>query len=275
MNRLLDIQAHLIAGTSDNKVAIVTGSLSGIGLGIAHSLAKRGFNIVLNGLAPQSDIDKTVADFKAKYPKVEAKFIYADLTKAVDCKNLVDQTLIHFGRIDVVVNNAGIQHIDECKNFPEHKWEEVIALNLSSAFYVTKYSLPSMLKNGWGRIINISSVHGLVASVNKSAYVAAKHGIVGFTKAVALEYAKHGITSNAVCPGWVFTPLIERQIKIISEREKISFEQASDKLVAEKQPSGKFSSTEDLGEVVGFLVGDNAKQVNGASWTMDGGWTAQ
>ena len=132
-----------------------------------------------------------------------------------------------------------------------------------------------MLQNGWGRIINISSVHGLVASANKSAYVAAKHGLVGFSKAVALEYAKKGITSNAICPGWVFTPLIEKQIKIIMQRDNLTFEQASDKLVAEKQPSGKFSSTEDLGELVGFLVSDNARQVNGASWAMDGGWTAQ
>lgn len=172
----------------------------------------------------------------------------------MDCKNLVNQTVAKFGRIDVVVNNAGIQHIDECKNFPEHKWEEVIALNLSSAFYVTKYALPSMLEGGWGRIVNISSVHGLVASVNKSAYVAAKHGIVGFTKAVALEYAKKGITCNAVCPGWVFTPLIEKQIKIISEREKVSFDEAYVKLVSEKQPSGQASTTENLGELVAFLV---------------------
>lgn len=168
-----------------------------------------------------------------------------------------------------------MQYIEECANFPDEKWQEVINLNLSSCFYLTKYSLPSMIKNGWGRIINISSVHGLVASANKSAYVSAKHGLVGFSKAVALEYAKKGITSNAVCPGWVFTPLIEKQIKIIAERDKISFEQASEKLVAEKQPSGKFSNPEDLGELIGFLVSDNAKQVNGASWTMDGGWTAQ
>lgn len=165
------------------------------------------------------------------------------MTKPVDCKNFVQQTLTKFGRVDVVVNNAGIQHIDECKNFPEHKWEEVIALNLSSAFYVTKYALPSMIESGWGRIINISSVHGLVASVNKSAYVSAKHGIVGFTKAVALEYARKGITSNAICPGWVFTPLIEKQIKIISERDKISFDDAYVKLVSEKQPSGQASTT--------------------------------
>ena len=171
--------------------------------------------------------------------------------------------------------NQGIQHIDECQNFPDEKWQEVININLSSCFYLTKYCLPSMLKNGWGRIINISSVHGLVASANKSAYIAAKHGLVGFTKAIALEYAKKGITSNAICPGWVFTPLIEKQIKIIAERDKLSFEKASEKLVAEKQPSGKFSKPEDLGELAGFLVSENARQVNGAAWTMDGGWTSQ
>jgi 3-hydroxybutyrate dehydrogenase len=180
-----------------------------------------------------------------------------------------------FGRVDVVVNNAGIQHIDEVKNFPEKKWEEVISLNLSSAFYITKYALPSMLELGWGRIINIASVHGLVASVNKAAYVAAKHGLVGFTKAVALEYAKKGITCNAICPGWVFTPLIERQIKIIAEREKISFDEAYVKLVAEKQPSGKASTPENIGELTAFLISENATQVNGAAWTMDGGWTSQ
>lgn len=229
----------------------------------------------MNGLANQAEIDRVQQDFKQKYPNIEAFYIYADLTKPIDCKNIVEKTLAKFGRVDVVVNNAGIQHIDEVKNFPEHKWEEVIALNLSSAFYVTKYALPSMLQNGWGRIINVSSVHGLVASANKSAYVAAKHGIVGFTKAVALEYAQKGITSNAICPGWVFTPLIERQIKIIAEREKTTFEEAYHKLVSEKQPSGKASTAEDLGELAGFLVSDHARQVNGAAYTMDGGWTAQ
>ena len=172
-------------------------------------------------------------------------------------------------------HHLGMQHIDECQNFPDEKWQEVINLNLSSCFYLAKYSLPSMLKNGWGRIINVSSVHGIVASANKSAYVAAKHGLVGFSKAIALEYAKKGITSNAICPGWVFTPLIEKQIKIIMERDKLSFEEASNKLVAEKQPSGKFSTPEDLGELAAFLCTENAKQVNGAAWTMDGGWTAQ
>lgn len=171
---------------NNNKVALVTGSLSGIGLGIAHSLAARGYNIVLNGFASEQEIKNTEADFAKKYPNVEAKFIFADLTKAADCKKIVEDTLKHFGRVDVLVNNAGMQHIDEVTNFPDAKWEQVISLNLSSAFYLTKNALPFMQKAGWGRIINIASVHGLVASVNKSAYVAAKHGIVGFTKAVAL-----------------------------------------------------------------------------------------
>ena len=197
------------------------------------------------------------------------------MTKPADCKKIVAETLSKFGRIDVLVNNAGMQHIDECINFPDEKWETVISLNLSAAFYLSKYSLPYMQKAGWGRIINIASVHGIVASVNKSAYVAAKHGIVGFTKAIALENAKKGITVNAICPGWVLTPLIEKQIDIIAKRDNMNFEEASQKLVSEKQPSGQFSQPENVGEMAAFLVSDNAKQVNGASWTIDGCWTAQ
>ena len=215
-----------------------------------------------------------MADFAKKYPNVEAKFIFADLTKAEDSKKIVQETVKYFGRIDVLINNAGMQHIDECVNFPDAKWEQVIALNLSSAFYLTKTALPHMQKSGWGRIINIASVHGLVASVNKSAYVASKHGIVGFTKAVALENAKKGITVNAICPGFVLTPLIEKQIEIVAKRDNITVEQASRRLVEEKQPSGTFSSTQDIGELVGFLVSENARQVNGAAWTIDGCWTA-
>lgn len=168
-----------------------------------------------------------------------------------------------------------MQHIDSVHNFPDAKWNDIINLNLSSCFYLSKSAIPDMLKRGWGRIINISSVHGLVASVNKSAYVAAKHGLVGFSKAVALEYAKQGITSNTICPGWVYTPLIEKQIEIIASRDKITFDEASKRLVEEKQPSGKFSTTEDIGELCGFLVSENARQVNGAAWAIDGGWTAQ
>lgn len=187
----------------------------------------------------------------------------------------MEETLKKFGRIDVLVNNAGMQHIDECVNFPEAKWEQVISLNLSAPFYLTKYSLPYMQKSGWGRIINIASAHGLVASVNKSAYVASKHGVVGFSKAVALENAKKGVTVNAICPGFVLTPLIERQIEIIAQRENISRDQAANKLVSEKQPTGQFSSPSDIGELVVFLVSENAKQVTGVAWNVDGGWVAQ
>ena len=166
-----------------------------------------------------------------------------------------------------------MQFISTVVDFPEDKWEQVVALNLSAAFYLSKYSLPYMQKAGWGRIINIASVHGLVASVNKSAYVAAKHGIVGFTKATALENAKKGVTCNAICPGFVLTPLIQKQIDIIAQRDKITIEEASRRLVEEKQPSGTFSKPEDIGELVVFLVSDNAKQVNGAQWAIDGCWT--
>ena len=237
-------------------------------------MAQRGYNVILNGFASDEEIKQTIADFNKKYPTIEAKFIFADLTKAADCKKIVDETVKHFGRVDVVVNNAGMQHIDEVINFPDAKWEQVLALNLSSAFYIIKQALPHMQKAGWGRIINIASVHGLVASVNKSAYVAAKHGIVGFTKAVALENAKKGVTVNAICPGFVLTPLIEKQIEIIANRDKIPKETASRRLVEEKQPTGAFSSTQDIGELVGFLVSENARQVTGAAWTIDGAWTA-
>ena len=205
-------------------------------------MAAKGYNIILNGFASDEEIKKTTQDFQTKYPSIEPYYIFADLTKPDHCKKIVDETFKKFGRVDVLVNNAGIQHIDECVNFPEAKWEQVISLNLSSAFYLSKYCLPYMQKVGWGRIINIASVHGLVASVNKSAYVAAKHGIIGFTRAIALENAKKGVTVNAICPGFVLTPLIEKQIEIIAEREKISRDVAANKLVSDKQPSGQFSS---------------------------------
>ena len=195
------------------KTALVTGSLSGIGLGIARSLSAAGANIVLNGFAPDSEIKKLESEMTNSNSK--AKFIFADLTKAADTKQLVESSISHFGKLDILVNNAGMQHIDACENFPDEMYEKVIALNLSSVFYATKYSLPGMQQRGWGRIINISSVHGLVASVNKSAYVASKHGVVGFTRATALENAKNGVTINAICPGFVLTPLIEKQIEII------------------------------------------------------------
>ena len=204
-----------------------------------------------------------------------AKFIHADLTKPADSKKLIEQSQNYFGSLDILVNNAGMQHIDKAEDFPEELWEKVIALNLSSNFYTTKYALPMMKKNLWGRIINISSVHGLVASVNKSAYIAAKHGVVGFTKAVALENAKNGVTCNAICPGFVLTPLIEKQIELKAKLNNTTIEEASRILIEEKQPSGNYSLPEDLGALAVFLCSYNARQCNGSTYTMDGGWTAQ
>jgi 3-hydroxybutyrate dehydrogenase len=201
--------------------------------------------------------------------------VFADLTKPADCRGLVEKSIAHFGQVDILVNNAGMQHISKVEDFPEDVWEKVISLNLSSAFYTSRYALPGMKQRNWGRIINIASVHGLVASVNKSAYVAAKHGIVGFTKAAALENAKAGVTVNAICPGFILTPLIQKQIDIIAEQKKVSNEEASSILVSDKQPSGTFGTPEDIGALATFLCTHNARQITGASYTVDGGWTAQ
>jgi 3-hydroxybutyrate dehydrogenase len=197
------------------------------------------------------------------------------LTKPSDAKGIIEKATKEFGAVDILVNNAGIQHINKVEEFPDEMWEKVISLNLSSNFYTTKAVIPQMKQRGWGRIINIASVHGLVASVNKSAYVAAKHGLVGFTKATALETAGSGITCNVICPGWVLTPLIQKQIDIIKERDSLSNEQATKKLVSEKQPSGQFSVPEDIGGIATYLCTDYARQMTGASYTCDGGWTAQ
>ena len=197
------------------------------------------------------------------------------MTKPSDAKGIIEKATKEFGAVDILVNNAGIQHINKVEEFPDEMWEKVISLNLSSNFYTTKAVIPQMKQRGWGRIINIASVHGLVASVNKSAYVAAKHGLVGFTKATALETAGSGITCNVICPGWVLTPLIQKQIDIIKERDSLSNEQATKKLVSEKQPSGQFSVPEDIGGIATYLCTDYARQMTGASYTCDGGWTAQ
>lgn len=260
---------HFLKG----KTAVVTGSLSGIGLGIARSLSAAGANVVLNGFASDEEIARTEQSLTTSEAK--AKFIFADLTKPADCRNLIQNSIAHFGQVDILVNNAGMQHIDKVEDFPEDVWEKVISLNLSSAFYTTRYALPGMKQRQWGRIINIASVHGLVASVNKSAYVAAKHGIVGFTKATALENAKTGVTVNAICPGFILTPLIQKQIDIIAEKRKVSNEEASEILVSDKQPSGSFGTPDDIGALTTFLCSNNARQMTGASYTVDGGWTAQ
>ena len=252
------------------KMALVTGSTSGIGLAMAIGLAKQGVNIMVNGFGEK---DNAIAQIKACV--VEVDYHGADMSKPAEIADLISQTEKRFGSLDILVNNAGIQHTATVQDFPAAQWDAIIAINLSSAFHTTHYALPGMKKRNWGRIINIASVHGLVGSAQKSAYVAAKHGIVGLTKVVALENAQTGITCNAICPGWVLTPLVQKQVDARAEREKITNEQAKHDLVAEKQPSGNFVTPEQLAALAVFLCGQDASEVRGAAWNMDGGWTAQ
>ncbi|MBT8529602.1 3-hydroxybutyrate dehydrogenase [Polynucleobacter paneuropaeus] len=252
------------------KTALVTGSTSGIGLAMAIGLAKQGVNIMVNGFGEK---DNAIAPIKAC--GVEVDYHGADMSKPAEIADLISQTEKRFGSLDILVNNAGIQHTATVQDFPAAQWDAIIAINLSSAFHTTHYALPGMKKRNWGRIINIASVHGLVGSAQKSAYVAAKHGIVGLTKVVALENAQTGITCNAICPGWVLTPLVQKQVDARAEREKITNEQAKHDLVAEKQPSGNFVTPEQLAALAVFLCGQDASEVRGAAWNMDGGWTAQ
>jgi len=256
------------------KSAIVTGSSSGIGRGIAHALAAQGVNVMTNGFG---DTPETIAKIKSEITAfgVKAEYNPADVGKPDQIQAMVDATVKAFGSVDIVVNNAGIQFVSPTEQFPTDKWDAVIATNLSSAFYTSRSALPLMRKAGWGRIINIASAHGLVASAGKIAYVAAKHGIVGLTKVVALETAGSGITSNAICPGWVLTPLVQKQIDAIAAKEGISNDQAAEKLLSEKQPSKQFVTPEQIGGLAVFLCSDSAAQITGASYTIDGGWTAQ
>ena len=252
------------------KTALVTGSTSGIGLAMAIGLAKQGVNIMVNGFGEKDD---AIAQINAC--GVEVDYHGADMSKPAEIADLVSQTEKRFGSLDILVNNAGIQHTATVEDFPAAQWDAIIAINLSSAFHTTHHALPGMKKRNWGRIINIASVHGLVGSAQKSAYVAAKHGIVGLTKVVALENAQTGITCNAICPGWVLTPLVQKQVDARAEREKISNEEAKHGLVAEKQPSGNFVDPAQLAALAVFLCGSDASEVRGAAWNMDGGWTAQ
>jgi len=256
--------------TLKGKTALVTGSTSGIGLGIAIGLAKQGVNIMLNGFG-----EKDEALAKIKSYGVEVDYHGADMTKPAEIEELIKQTEKRFGSLDILVNNAGIQHTANIEDFPVDKWDAIIAINLSSAFHTSRHALPGMKKRNWGRIINIASVHGLVASTQKAAYVAAKHGIVGLTKVIALENAHTGITCNAICPGWVLTPLVQKQVDARAQREGISNEAAKQALVSEKQPSGEFVSLEHLAGLAVFLCGPDASEVRGAAWNMDGAWTAQ
>ncbi|KQZ99143.1 MAG: 3-hydroxybutyrate dehydrogenase [Achromobacter sp.] len=256
------------------KVALVTGSTSGIGLGIATAFAQQGADIVLNGFGDAAEIEKLRAELAAKHG---VKVIYdgADLSKGSAVRELVENTVRQLGRIDILVNNAGIQHTALIEDFPAEKWDAILALNLSAVFHGTAAALPHMKKQGSGRIINIASAHGLVASASKSAYVAAKHGVVGFTKVTALETAGQGITANAICPGWVRTPLVEKQITALAEKNGVDQEAAARDLLSEKQPSLQFVTPEQLGGTAVFLASDAAAQITGTTISVDGGWTAR
>lgn len=256
------------------KVALVTGSTSGIGLGIATAFAQQGADIVLNGFGDAAEIEKVRAGLASQHG---VKVIYdgADLSKGSAVRELVENAVRQMGRIDILVNNAGIQHTALIEDFPAEKWDAILALNLSAVFHGTAAALPHMKKQGFGRIINIASAHGLVASANKSAYVAAKHGVVGFTKVTALETAGQGITANSICPGWVRTPLVEKQITALAEKNGVDQETAARDLLSEKQPSLQFVTPEQLGGTAVFLASDAAAQITGTSVSVDGGWTAR
>ncbi|MFY1954257.1 3-hydroxybutyrate dehydrogenase [Achromobacter xylosoxidans] len=256
------------------KVAVVTGSTSGIGLGIATALAAQGADIVLNGFGEAAEIEKVRAGLAAQHG-VKVLYDGADLSKGDAVRGLVDNAVRQMGRIDILVNNAGIQHTALIEEFPTEKWDAILALNLSAVFHGTAAALPHMKKQGFGRIINIASAHGLVASANKSAYVAAKHGVVGFTKVTALETAGQGITANAICPGWVRTPLVEKQISALAEKNGVDQETAARELLGEKQPSLQFVTPEQLGGTAVFLASDAAAQITGTTVSVDGGWTAR
>ncbi|MCF8163809.1 MAG: 3-hydroxybutyrate dehydrogenase [Sulfuritalea sp.] len=256
------------------KTALVTGSTSGIGLGIAHALAAQGANIVLNGFGDATAIDQLQKDI-AKQHGVRTIYSGADMSKAAEIEQMMREAVTQMEGIDILVNNAGIQHVANVEDFPVDRWDAVIAINLSSAFHTSRLALPFMKKNNWGRIINIASVHGLVGSAGKSAYVAAKHGIIGLTKVTALENAQTGITCNAICPGWVLTPLVQKQVDARAHDKSLSQEAAKHELLIEKQPSAEFVTPEQLGELAVFLCSPAASQVRGAAWNMDGGWAAQ
>lgn len=252
------------------KTALVTGSTSGIGLGIAQALAQAGANIVLNGFG---DIDAALATIR----DAGAQVLHhpADMRKPDEIAAMVALGRERFGAVDILVNNAGIQHVAPVEDFPVEKWDDILAINLTSGFHTTRLVLPAMRASNWGRIVNIASVHGLVGSAGKSAYVAAKHGLVGLTKVTALETAATGITCNAICPGFVLTPLVAAQIDAIAKRDNITTDAAQARLLSDKQPSGQFVTPEQLGNLVLMLCSPLGDQVRGAAWAMDGGWTAQ
>ena len=267
------MQNHGIKGTRimtlKGKTAVITGSNSGIGLGVARELAKAGADVVLNSFTDR-DEDHALARALGVEFGVSARYIKADMSKGAECRALIEQA----GVCDILVNNAGIQHVAPIDEFPQDKWDAIIAINMSSAFHTTAVALPLMRKAGWGRVINIASAHGLTASPYKSAYVTAKHGVVGMTKTVALECAREEITANAICPGYVLTPLVESQIPDTAKKYAMTEEEAKQKVILERQPSKEFATTEQIGGTAVFLCSDAAAQITGTTISVDGGWTA-
>jgi len=252
------------------KTALVTGSTSGIGLGIAKALAAQGANIVLNGFGD-------VAGPKAEIAALGVQVTYhgADMSKPSEIEAMMKHAEQTLGAVDILVNNAGIQHVARIENFPIERWDAIIAINMSSAFHATRLALPAMQVKNWGRIINVASIHGLVGSAEKSAYVAAKHGVVGLTKVTALENATTGVTCNAICPGWVLTPLVQKQVDAKAAAQGISNADATKQLLGEKEPSMQFTTPEELGALAVFFCSPAGNNVRGVAWNMDGGWTAQ
>jgi 3-hydroxybutyrate dehydrogenase len=255
------------------RAAVITGSTSGIGLGIAQALARQGISVMLNGFTDEETVQGLKRELGALGVKVE--YHPCDVTRPEQVDAMVEAAVSAFGSLDILVNNAGIQHVAPVEQFPLEKWDAVIATNMSSAFYGMRRAVPLMRRRGWGRIINTASVHGLVASAQKIAYVAAKHGVIGMTKVVALETAGSGVTCNSICPGWVLTPLVQKQIDQLAAKKGLNNAQASEDLLAEKQPSRQFVTPEQIGALAVFLCSDAAAQITGASYTLDGGWTAQ
>ena len=255
------------------KVALVTGSTSGIGLGIARALAEAGADIVTNGFGDLAEIDAIGAELRSRGARVTHDG--TDLTRGNAVRTMVARAVQQMGRVDILVNNAGIQHTAPIESFPPERWDQVIALNLSAVFHATAAAVPVMRDAGWGRIVNIASAHGLVASANKAAYVAAKHGVVGLTKVTAIELANTGVTCNAICPGWVLTALVQKQLDVRAMATGKDMETVRRELLAEKQPMGQFTTPEGIGALAVFLCGDGANTMTGAALSMDGGWTAQ
>jgi len=255
------------------KMSLVTGSTSGIGLGIARALAAAGSRIVLNGFGKAGEIARVQAELADEF-NVDVSYSGADMSKPDSIRQMIDEALDTAGRLDVLVNNAGIQHVAPLKDFPPEKWDAILAINLSSAFHTTRLALPAMVLNKWGRIINVASAHGLVASRFKSAYVAAKHGIVGLTKVTALETAEQGITCNAICPGYVHTPLVEAQIEGQAKAHGIPREQVIREVLLAQQPNKRFATIEEIGALTVFLASEAAASITGVALPVDGGWTA-